>query len=43
MIDMIKRLSTLNIETLKKLPETGKGYQIVKTKEANYADKEIVV
>lgn len=40
---MINRLSVLNIETLKKLPETGMGYQIVNTNNVNYVDKEIVV
>jgi len=43
MIDIINRLSRLNIETLKKIPETGMGYQIVKAKEINYTYKEIVV
>ncbi|MEJ7681768.1 MAG: hypothetical protein WKG06_28765 [Segetibacter sp.] len=40
---MINRLSRLNIENLKKLPETGMGYQIVKVNGVNYNDKDIVV
>lgn len=40
---MINKLSASNIEILKKLPETGMGYQIVKTKEINYISREIIV
>lgn len=43
MKDMINRLSRLNIETLKKLPETGMGYQIVKANRVDYNDEDIVV
>src|SRR4051812_6085375 len=40
---MINRLSKENIETLKKLPEMGMGYQIVRAKEAEFLNQNIVV
>src|SRR3954462_538631 len=40
---MINRLSKENIETLKRLPEMGMGYQIVRAKEAEFSNQNIVV
>lgn len=43
MTQPINRLSASNIETLKKLPEMGMGYQIITAKEADFTNEEIVV
>ncbi len=40
---LLSKLSKSNIETLKTLPETGMGYQLIKTGNNNYVNQKLIV